>query len=181
MKKYFFILLAAASFTACNQSTTGAAKPNDSANATETKKPKINLVPEDTLYGKAFNYDEAQDVNTLLAAPEKLDTTKNYVVSGTITQVCQSKGCWFRLDDGKGGSTFIKLVGEGEDDEEPTIPKDSKGKSVLFYGMPSLDEVSVKAQKHFLEDAGASKAEIDAVKAPKKEWRFYSTSVVVRH
>jgi hypothetical protein len=181
MKRIAFYLIMLAVAAACNRSTGDAPKAGDTVTTPDKTSTKVQLVPEDTLYGPAFEYDKRVDITELLKDESKLDTTKNYIVEATVTQVCQRRGCWFRVDDGKGGSVFVKLIGASEEEDELTIPMNGKGRRVIFYGMPAIEMVSVKAQKHFLEDAGASKADIDAVKEPKKELRFYATSVVVLH
>jgi hypothetical protein len=185
MKKLLFISIIAFGFAACNQGSTNAptAKTENKKDSVAADKPKTDpvMMPGDTLYGDAFDYQNAVKLTELLKDPSKLDTTKNYAVSAVVTTVCQKKGCWFRAEDGKGGDIFVKIVSDEDKGEEVGIPKKTPaGGNVVFYGTPKFKEVSVKQQRHYAEDAGKSKKEIEAINKPKKEWRFFATGVVVK-
>ena len=49
------------------------------------------------------------------------------------------------------------------------MPLDIVGKTVVVEGKAELKETSVAMQKHYAEDAGKSKEEIEKIKEPKKE------------
>jgi hypothetical protein len=175
-----FISIFIIALIACNHNAADAPKP-DPVTSPDHTSTKIQLVPADSLYGPAFDYNNIIDIADLLKDESKLDSTKYYAVAATVTEVCQNTGCWFRADNGKGGDVFVKLVGPNAEEDELVIPTDSKGKKVVFYGMPSFETVSVEDQKELLHDAHASKDKIEAVKEPKKELRFYAKSVVIIH
>ena len=59
------------------------------------------------------------------------------------------------------------------------MPKNIVGKEVVLDGEATVKEVSVKQQKHYAEDAGKSKKEIDKIKEPKKEVQFVAKGVLV--
>ncbi len=179
MKKYLFSVIIAIAFTACNQ---GVTKSNDNSKDSSVAKPVENKsVSKDSVYGVSFDYSSPVKLTDLMKDPSKLDTTKYIAVSAVLTTVCQTRGCWFRAEDGKGGDVFIKILGEKADGEELGIPMNTPpGGSVIFYGTPKYKKVSVKTQKHYAEEGGKTKAEIDAIKEPKMEWRFFATGVVVK-
>ncbi len=54
-------------------------------------------------------------------------------------------------------------------DHEFAMPKDIVGKTVVVEGKAELKETSVSMLKHYAEDAGKSKEEIEKIKEPKKE------------
>lgn len=177
MKKLLFISIIALGFAACNQSTSGS---GDKKDTTSSKMEGDKMASKDKIYGVAFDYKAPVKLTDLMKDAANLDTTKDYAVEAVVTSVCQSKGCWFRAEDGKGGDVFIKIVGE-EKGEELGIPMNTAaGSSLIFYGTPKYREISVKQQRHYLEDAGKSKAEIDAITKPKMEWRFFASGVVVK-
>jgi hypothetical protein len=177
MKKFIFITMIAAVFAACNQGTGKASDDKDSSGVKKENTP----VSKDSLYGKAFDYKDPAKLTELMEDPSKLDTTKDYAVAAVVTTVCQKRGCWFRAEDGKGGDIFVKILTEDENAEEVGIPMTSPaGTNVIFYGTPKYREVSVKTQRHYAEDAGASKEAIEAINKPKMEWRFFATGVVVK-
>jgi hypothetical protein len=179
MKKLIFISLLAFCFTACNQNNN--TKPGNDKDSSGNKTTEVKPEPGVKVYGVSFDYKSPQALTDLMNDPSKLDTTKDYVVSAVVKTVCQKRGCWFRADDGKGGDVFIKIVTEDENAEEVGIPMTTpEGANLVFYGTPKFKEVSVKQQRHYLEDAGASKADIEAITKPKKEWRFYATGVMMK-
>ncbi len=163
----------------CNQMNTS--KNNAASDSLANKPAEVKAEIKDNLYGVKFDYGTSQKLTDLMADPAKLDTTKDYTVSAAVTTVCQKKGCWFRGDDGRGGDVFIKIVSDDEKGEEVGIPMTTPaGTNVIFYGTPKLRELSVKQQRHYLEDAGKSKVEIEAITKPKKEWRFMATGVMIK-
>jgi hypothetical protein len=179
MKKLLFISIIAFVLGACNQSN--AAKNTSAADSLKNKSADIKTTPKDSVYGVAFDYKSSQLLTDLMKDPSDLDTTKDYTVLAVVTTVCQKAGCWFRAEDGKGSDVFIKIVSAEDKEEEATIPMTTPaGTNVVFYGTPKLREVSVKTQRHYAEDAGKSKAQIEAIKKPKMEWRFFATGVVVK-
>ncbi len=178
MKKLFIISILAISITACNQGDTNAA---NNTKDTTSNKSEAQTASKDHVYGATFDYKTPAKLVDLMKDASKLDTTKDYAVEAVITQVCQKKGCWFNAEDGNGGDIFVKIVSADDNAEEVGIPMTTAtGSSLVFYGTPKYREVSVKQQRHYLEDAGKSKAEIDAITKPKMAWRFFATGVVIK-
>jgi hypothetical protein len=57
------------------------------------------------------------------------------------------------------------------------VPSALKGRTVVIQGVLTEEVTSEKDRKHYLEDAGASQAEIDAIKGDKRELAFEATGV----
>jgi len=95
-------------------------------------------------------------------------------VEGTVTEVCQVAGCWFRIESTDGTSVFFKMK------EHKAVPKDLVGKVVVAEGKAYEDVTSVEMLQHFAEDAGKSKEEIAAITEPKKEYKFFAEGVVLK-
>jgi len=85
-------------------------------------------------------------------------------VKGKVVEVCQAMGCWAKLQREDGSTVMIKVK-----DHEFAMPKDIVGKTVVAEGKAEVKETSVSMLKHYAEDAGKSKEEIDSIKEPKKE------------
>ena len=98
----------------------------------------------------------------------------NGKITGTVTEVCQEKGCWMKVDNGSGQPLMVKFKDYGF-----FMPKDIVGKKVVLDGEALTKEVSVKQQKHYAEDAGKSKEEIGKITKPKKEVQFIAKGVLV--
>ena len=99
-----------------------------------------------------------------------------YQMSGVIGEVCQAEGCWIRLNSTKDNNENMMVKMK---DHAFLLPKDIAGKRVLIKGTISKKEISVKQQQHYLEDAGASKKEINKIKAPKEEYVMIAEGIKV--
>ncbi len=85
-------------------------------------------------------------------------------IQGKVVEVCQMMGCWAKLKKEDGSTVMIKVK-----DHEFAMPKDIVGRTIVVEGKAELKETSVAMQKHYAEDAGKSKEEIEKIKEPKKE------------
>jgi len=85
-------------------------------------------------------------------------------VKGKVVEVCQAMGCWAKLQREDGSTVMLKVK-----DHEFAMPKDIVGKTVIADGTAEIKETSVSMLKHYAEDAGKSKEEIEKIKEPKKE------------
>ena len=98
-------------------------------------------------------------------------------VEGKVEAVCQAKGCW------------MNIVSTQEEDLQPTmvkfkdygffVPKDIAGQSVIMEGKAYREVTSVDELRHYAEDAGKSKEEIEKIVEPKIETKFMATGVIV--
>ncbi len=95
-------------------------------------------------------------------------------VKGTVESVCQVKGCWVNLRDEQAGDMFVKFK-----DYAFFLPKDIAGREVVMEGYAFRETTSVEDLKHYAEDEGKSKAEIDAITEPKEELKFMASGVVL--
>ena len=108
--------------------------------------------------------------------PGKLDAEEelNVKVKGTISEVCQSKGCWMTIDLGDGEMMRVKFKDYGF-----FVPKDAAGKTAVFEGEAKYETVDVKTLKHYAEDAGKSQEEIDAITEPETKLTFVASGVEI--
>jgi hypothetical protein len=153
MKLLFTAALSIFAFTAIQAQQPAPAKPGTHYGA---KTDASQAIPADELESKLTNgkYDGK--------------------IVGTITEVCQEKGCWMKVERANGEPLMVKFK-----DYAYFMPKDIAGKKVVLDGEAITKEVSVKQQKHYAEDAGKSKEEIEKIKKPKKELQFIADGVLV--
>ncbi len=85
-------------------------------------------------------------------------------IQGKVVEVCQTMGCWAKIKKEDGSTIMIKVK-----DHEFAMPKDIVGRTIVVEGKAELKETSVEMLKHYAEDAGKSKEEIEKIKEPKKE------------
>ncbi len=85
-------------------------------------------------------------------------------IQGKVVEVCQAMGCWAKIQKEDGSTVMIKVK-----DHEFAMPKDIVGRTIVVEGKAELKETSVAMLKHYAEDAGKSKEEVEKIKEPKKE------------
>ena len=59
------------------------------------------------------------------------------------------------------------------------VPQDLVGKTVVVEGKAKVKETSVDWQKHYAEDLGKSKEEIEKIKEPKRDISIVADGVLV--
>lgn len=124
-------------------------------------------------YGAGTTADGAISINDL---PAKMKGNKfNGKVSGKVVSVCQEKGCWMKIQRENGEDMMVKFKDYGF-----FMPKNIVGKEVVLDGEAAVKETSVKQLKHYAEDAGKSKEEVEKIKNAKKELIFTAKGVLVQ-
>ncbi|MFN3939863.1 MAG: DUF4920 domain-containing protein [Chitinophagales bacterium] len=177
MKKVVYITMLAAIgiFAAC-----GNKKDKDQSNDEMDQLTQSEEAGTDNLvvnavggYGKEITADAALD---LVQFAKDKSTANGYTgkVSGKVESVCQNKGCWMKLDAGNGETMRVSFKDYGF-----FVPKDLAGKTVVVEGVAEVKAISVEDQRHFAEDAGKSKEEIEAITEPKDELVFVADGVIV--
>ena len=129
----------------------------------------INLNAQDAPSAKpGVVYGEISEKGTVVSANDletkMTDNKYEGKVKGKVVEVCKAMGCWAKLQKDDGSTIMIKVK-----DHEFAMPLDIVGKVVLAEGSAVVKETSVNMQKHYAEDAGKSKEEIEKIKEPKKE------------
>ena len=98
----------------------------------------------------------------------------NLKVSGTVQSVCQKKGCWMKMDMGDGKTMMVHFKDYGF-----FVPKDCSGKKLIMDGVAFIEVTPVDQLRHYAEDAGKSKAEIEKIVDPEKELTFEASGVLI--
>ncbi|WP_207492796.1 DUF4920 domain-containing protein [Aridibaculum aurantiacum] len=94
-------------------------------------------------------------------------------VQGEVVQVCEAEGCWLRMKNGD-GTIMVRMK-----DHKFFVPTVMNGKTIVVAGEAQLKETSVAQLRHYAEDAGKSKEEIEKIKEPKKEVVLQADGIVV--
>ncbi len=127
-------------------------------------------------FGAAFNPKGAITYDALLNKMEKVDSL-NTKVTGKVSAVCKVKGCW------------MTMVSENPDQPEMRVkfknyaffmPKDIVGKTVVIDGFALQETISVADQRHYAEDDGQTKEQIEKITKPKRELSFEAAGVVIK-
>jgi hypothetical protein len=95
-------------------------------------------------------------------------------VEGRVKEVCQTMGCWMKLEKADGSTVMVKMK-----DHSFFLPKDIAGRLVQVEGVAEVKTETEAKRKHYAEDAGKSKAEIAKIKGNKEEMQITAAGVVV--
>lgn len=60
------------------------------------------------------------------------------------------------------------------------IPTNSQGFPIVLEGVAKVTETDVETLRHYAEDQGKAKQEVEAIIAPKKEITFEATGVLIQ-
>ena len=108
---------------------------------------------------------------------QKMDKSEslNIKVKGTITEVCQAKGCWMTIDLGDDELMRVKFKDYGF-----FVPKDAAGKTAIIQGVAKNEIIGVDELRHLAKDAGKSEKEIINIDKPKEELTFVAEGVLIK-
>jgi hypothetical protein len=125
-------------------------------------------------FGELITADGAIPYHDMLAKMATVDSMK-VKVKGTVQGVCQAKGCWININDGQGAAeTFVKFKDYGF-----FMPKDCAKREVIMEGYAYREVTSVEELRHYAEDEGKSKEEIEAITEPVEEMKFMASGVLL--
>lgn len=157
MKKVFLsFLVAGFGFLANAQPPEGDAKPGD-------------------WYGEKVNPETAVNFNDVAAKLKNgASDYDNVKIKAKVVEVCAKKGCWVKLELEGGETATVKMKDYGF-----FLPLAAKGKTVVIDGEVKMKTTSVAELKHYAEDAGKPKEEIESIKEPKKEIRVMAKGIVI--
>ena len=127
-----------------------------SAQDAESAKPGV-------VYGK-YSESGMTPINVNDLEKKMSDNKFDGKIQGKVVEVCQAMGCWAKIKKEDGSTVMIKVK-----DHEFAMPLDIVGRTIVVEGKAELKETSVAMLKHYAEDAGKSKEEIEKIKDPKKE------------
>lgn len=96
-------------------------------------------------------------------------------ISGKVTSVCQTKGCWMTLDLGDDQEVMVKFK-----DYAFFVPKDIVGKQAVVEGLAFIKDMSVEEQQHYAEDEGKTSDEIERILQPKRTLFFQAEGVLIK-
>jgi hypothetical protein len=118
-----------------------------------------------------------RDVDPEISSGEVRDyvgSDRRVVLSGTVSDVCRTMGCWLEIEDDAGTSVLVM-----NKDHAFFIPRNARGRLVHAVGFAIQEEHSVEFLKHLAMDAGKSQAEIDAITEPKTRVLFIAEAVIL--
>ena len=131
-----------------------------------------NNVEEKPFYGKEIKASKAVVLDEVIKNFSHYED-KKIVMEAQVEKVCVHKGCWMTL---RGSDETLRVM---FDDYSYFVPISLQGQKVWVEGKINRKKLSVKEKRHYLEDAGASKSEISAIKKPSFEYSIVALGVKV--
>lgn len=95
------------------------------------------------------------------------------VVSAVIEDVCTVKGCWMNIRDGE-RTARVRFK-----DYAFFVPRNASGRRVVVIGRGEMTLLDVAWARHLAEEAGKSRAEIEAITAPVPTFEIEATAVYI--
>ncbi|WP_242206593.1 DUF4920 domain-containing protein [Aestuariivivens insulae] len=132
---------------------------------------------EYTSFGKTIIPDDAIEVKSMVSHYNTMAVgdSINTKMKATVTEVCQAKGCWMKLQLDNNSDVMVKFKDYGF-----FVPKDIKDKTVIVNGLAYVAEQSVEDQRHYAEDAGKTATEIATITKPKRTFAFEADGVLIK-
>ncbi len=126
-------------------------------------------------FGALITAENAMSYDDLIGKMTSVDSMPAKI-TGKVSEVCQKKGCWMTIVSDQPNVPEMRVTFK---DYAFFMPKDLSGKRVVCDGYAIVEVTPVDVLRHYAEDGGKSKAEIEAIKEPKRELAFEAAGVVI--
>ena len=131
------------------------------------------------VYGESFDVAKpllSTELGALYDNMKDGDVIENVQFKSTIESVCKKKGCWMKVDLGKGEEqSFVRFKDYGF-----FMPLDGEKSDIIVHGKAFVSEISVDKLRHYAEDAGKSKEEIAKITKPQLQFNFEADGVYLK-
>ena len=117
-----------------------------------------------------YQIDENIKVQSLYDSESKFNTK----FKASVTDVCQVKGCWMKLDIGNDREIMVNFKDYGF-----FVPKDIVGKNVLVKGEAYKRTISISELKHYAQDRGDSSEVINSITKPEEIFSLTANGVEI--
>jgi len=167
MKKVANIILIAFIAAACTNST----KQGESTEQIAMENSQVL----DGFFGEKISEEGLVEMPDFLAQMESTDSM-NVKLKGTIEKTCKMKGCWMTVKTNEGNTMRVSFKDYGF-----FVPKEGmEGKEVIIEGMAKKKLTTVNELKHYAQDGGATKAELEAITEDSEELTFVANGVIIK-
>lgn len=125
-------------------------------------------------YGAQITPDGAIGIEEMLKAMGDQESMDTKIACEIITS-CTVKGCWMDVKMPDGSPMKVRFVDYGF-----FVPKQGlEGKRAILQGTASRETFDVATLRHYAEDAGKSKEEIEKITEPKHVLTFLAEGVLI--
>ncbi len=170
--KFSLALFCFVSLFACNSKNE---QTNQDTTQTQSDSTATDQNQKEEKYGAEISLDNAIAVSEIPALLAKQDSAELKII-GKIGECCQTKGCWMKVPIDENQEMLVRFKDYGF-----FVPMDSEGKEIVMEGMVKKEIVPLAQLRHYAEDAGKSKEEIEKITEDKVEITFLATGVIIRN
>jgi len=125
--------------------------------------------------GAAITDKDPLTVKNFLTHVEKNGGAQHIKVAAIINDCCQKKGCWMNVDLENGEEMMVRFKDYGF-----FVPKNAAEKTVIMEGKAYYDTLDIATLKHYAEDGGATKEELEKITAPKATLAFEAVGILLK-
>lgn len=133
------------------------------------------IVPGYKSYGAAITPDNAMPLAKFIDQNTEGKELAGKMSCEIITS-CTKKGCWMDVTMPDGGAMKVRFKDYGF--FVPT--KGLEGKEAILEGTATKEVLDVAMLRHYAQDAGKSKAEIEKITEPETSWTFEAVGVLIK-
>jgi len=135
---------------------------------------ELNDIQKVKSYGEKITYEGVIEMSALL---EEMKGKESFEckVRGEITSTCVKKGCWMTIKSPEGEAMRVTFKDYGF--FVPT--SDQEGKKAIMRGTAKVETTTVEMLRHYAEDAGKSKEEIEKITEPETSLAFEADGVLI--
>ncbi len=167
LKNLFIAFIAISLISSCAEPKATGNEENQDQSSRETK-------DDGKHFGESIDSEGTMSYDEMLTKFSESDSIPAKVV-GQVSGVCQAKGCWMTIASENGGEEMmVKFKDYGF-----FVPKDISGRKVVMQGYAFREVTPVDELRHYAEDEGKSKEEIEAITEPKEEVKFLASGVLL--
>ena len=126
-------------------------------------------------FGEKFSITELEEYSSVREnIYDKSDY--NVKIEGEILSSCPMKGCWMKIRAEK-DTILVRFKDYGF-----FVPKEGiEGDKAIINGKMSIETLSVELLRHYAEDAGKSKDEIEKITKPEVSLTFLADGVFIEN
>jgi hypothetical protein len=124
-------------------------------------------------YGDTFTIEESVPVSYAVAHLDSYAET-TVVVTGIISGVCQSKGCWMTVTEGS-STIRVRFV-----DYAFFVPWESAGQEVKVEGTLKKQTVSEAVARHWAEESGDPEINIEDIQGEQEVIMMMASAVAIK-
>lgn len=138
----------------------------------QSAKEKTHKTSKERVFGAEPSMTSVKPIS-IDQALQKENLGKTIRMTAYVIKVCQKKGCWMIVQSAKNSARVTFR------DYAFFVPKNCMGKKVIVEGIMNETIVSEADARHYAEDDGMSKKDVEKIKGEQKEYSFVATSVII--